>query len=79
MLRLRCKLDGLILPAWRNTLRPTLLVRDGDEVFELEKMEAAYYELIEATADDLLWLAHAGYRLLRPAPDFRLLGQLRGA
>ena len=46
---LRCMIDGLLLPA---ELRPEVLplvVFDGDESFNMQWLEAAYYELVAAS------------------------------
>jgi hypothetical protein len=70
---LRCRLDGLLLPA---VLRPTearVVAFDGDEPFPLEAVEAAFYELVTANSDELLALERGRYRLLRRAADFQLL------
>ena len=75
---LRCLIDGLLLPA---ALVPTpaapdqaaLLAYDGDEAFTLEAVEVVYYELVEATPEEMLGLQRARYRLLRHAADFRPL------
>jgi hypothetical protein len=72
---LRCKLDGLLLDACRHSIRPAIRVFDGDESFEMERMEAAYYELVRSTAADLNWIHRTGYRCLRLASDFALIGE----
>ena len=69
-MKLRCLLDGLILPASLRLAWPALIAEDGDESFGLEAMEAVYYEVVTATRDE--WLAlERPYRLLRRAADFR--------
>jgi hypothetical protein len=68
---LRCLLDGLLLPATLSHGQPPLLAYDGDEAFGLEAVEALYYELVAATAEEVLGLEQARYRLLRRAEDFR--------
>ncbi len=68
---IRCVLDGLLLPAALCVQPPELLAFDGDESFALEAVEALYYELVEATRDELLGLERACFRLLRRAADFR--------
>ncbi len=71
---LRCILDGLLLPAvvrWKPDA--PLTAWDGDESFDVEPVEAAYYQMVTATRDELLNLERSHYRLLRPAPDFQLL------
>jgi hypothetical protein len=65
---LRCKVDGLLLEA--HSSGSTLVALDGDETFEMERVEAFHYELAAATPDEAIWLEQAGYRLLRKAPDF---------
>jgi hypothetical protein len=71
---LRCKLDGLLLPALvRSRATPPILAYDGDEAFPVEAVEATYYEMVTATRDELLQLEQARYRLLKPAWDFQLL------
>jgi hypothetical protein len=70
---LRCVLDGLLLPAELadNPLR--LIAYDGMEAFEMEAMEAVYYELVEATPEEILGLQTARFRMLRRAEDFELV------
>jgi hypothetical protein len=70
---LRCLLDGLLLPATVQPARlpPALVAFDGDEAFAVEALEALYYEVVDATAEELLGLEEARYRLLRRADDFR--------
>jgi hypothetical protein len=70
---LRCLLDGLLLPALLRPAEPPLLAFDGDESFGLEAVEALFYEIVDATPDELLELERARYRLLRQAGDFELL------
>jgi hypothetical protein len=71
---LRCILDGLLLPAVVR-LKPgaPLTAWDGDEPFDVEPVEAVYYQMVTATRDELLHLERAQYRLLKPAHDFQLL------
>ena len=47
---------------------------DGDEAFGLEAVEALYYEIVSADAEELLRLERAHFRLLRRADDFLLVG-----
>ncbi len=68
---LRCLVDGLLLEARLQPAQPPLLAYDGDEAFNLEAVEALFYEVVSATADELLGLERACYRLLRCAADFR--------
>lgn len=70
---LRCVLDGLLLPAELSETPLALIVYDGLEAFEMEALEAVYYEVVEATPDELLGLQGVRYRLLRRAADFELL------
>ena len=70
-MKLRCLLDGLILPAFLRPAWPPLIARDGDESFALEALEAMYYEVVTATRDEWLALERVPYRLLRRAADFR--------
>jgi hypothetical protein len=70
---LRCVLDGLLLPAELSTHPSALIVYDGVEAFEMEAVEALYYEVVEATPDELLSLQGPRFRLLRRAADFELL------
>ena len=72
---LRCKLDQLMLLALRHPKRPTLVLCEGDEEFELERVEATFYELVAATEDELLWLQTVGYRLLTRADEFELMAE----
>lgn len=68
---LRCILDGLLLPA--EIVTGTAVVAwDGDESFEMEALEALYYEMVEATEEELVRLERGRYRLLKRAPDFQL-------
>jgi hypothetical protein len=69
--KLRCLLDGLLLPARLRAGTPPLLAFDGEESFAVEAVEAMFYEVVSATRDELLGLQRACYRLLRPAADFR--------
>ena len=71
---LRCKLDGLLLPAELRSALPHLIAYDGDEAFAVEAVEATFYELLTATADELLGLERAHYRLLSRASEFVLVG-----
>ncbi len=70
---IRCLLDGLLLDATVGRLGAPVTAYDGDEAFGLEAIEAAYYEVVAADADELLGLEQAHYRLLRRAQDFSLL------
>lgn len=74
---LRCRLDGLILDAQPQFERSVLLAFDGDEGFDMERMEVLHYELIAASQQDLTWLQRVGYRCLRTAADFTLLPDLQ--
>jgi hypothetical protein len=76
---LRCKLDGLLLFAHRQPRAPVLAAYDGGEAFEMERVEAIYYEVAAATRDELLWLETAGYRLLKRSADFELIACRRPA
>lgn len=69
-MRLRCILDGLLVPAEVRPLERGVLAYDGDECFELEALEATYYEVVSATRDEWLALERMHYRLLRRAVDF---------
>jgi hypothetical protein len=69
--KIRCTLDGLMLQAEMHPTRDALVVFDGDEAFVMEAVEAVFYELVSATAEELLQLERARYRLLRRAEDFR--------
>jgi hypothetical protein len=71
---LRCKLDGLLLPAELRPAAPHLVAYDGDEAFGVEAIEASFYEVVAATLDELLSLERAHYRLLRQAAEFVLTG-----
>jgi hypothetical protein len=70
---LRCILDGLLLPAVLCVELSALIVYDGVEAFELEAVEALYYEVVEASANELVGLQGPRYRMLRRAADFDLL------
>ncbi len=68
---LRCLLDGLLLPA--ELVLDGLVAWDGDECFALEALEALFYEVVTATAEEWAALERARYRLLRRADDFHWL------
>lgn len=70
---LRCVIDGLLLPAEMGDHHTPLIAYDGDESFAVEVIEAHYYELVEAAADELLHLEKHQYRLLKRADDFHLV------
>jgi hypothetical protein len=76
---LRCRIDDLLLDARPHPRYDTLIAYDGDEGFEMERVEAVYYELVAATPHDLTWLDQAGYRCLRLAPDFTFIPLRRRA
>ena len=76
---LRCAIDGLLLYAEPHLRTGTLVAFDGDEPFAMERVEAAHYELMQATLDEVLWLERAGYRLLRRSADFRFTRRLKPA
>jgi hypothetical protein len=67
---LRCMLDGLLLEGAFGADDPTLVAFDGDEPFAMEALEALYYEVVSATAEELVRLERGRYRLLRRAADF---------
>lgn len=67
-MKLRCMMDGLILPARVEGNR--LLAWDGEESFEIGRLEASFYEIIEAKQSEWQELARKGYRILRWADDF---------
>ena len=69
---LRCKLDGLLLRGHVSRRLTALVAHDGDESFLMDALEALYYEVVSATAEELLWLEQAHYRLLHRGPNFRL-------
>ena len=71
---LRCKLDGLLLPAEFRCAYPPLIAYDGDESFGVEAVEAGFYEVLSATPDEMLALEQAHYRLLRRASQFVMVG-----
>jgi hypothetical protein len=68
---LRCTIDRLLLRAIRHPITSKIVAFDSGESFEMERVEAMHYELVAASADDILWLEKVGYRLLRRAADFR--------
>lgn len=72
---LHCTLDGLLLDAFLRPDSQTLIAVDGDEPFAMEAVEAMFYEVVGATRDELLGLERAGYRLLKVAMDFEMLGR----
>ena len=67
---LRCVLDGLLLRGCVGADDPSLVAYDGPEAFVLEALEALYYEVVSATAEELVRLERGHYRLLRRASDF---------
>ena len=69
---LRCTMDGLLLPAEVRSDARGVVAYDGGEAFRLEAVEALFYEIVSATCEEVLRLQRAGYRLLRPAADFRV-------
>jgi hypothetical protein len=69
-MKLRCRMDGLIVPARVESNR--LLAWDGEESFEMGKMEASFYEIVEANQSEWQELARKGYRILRWASDFKV-------
>lgn len=69
-MKLRCRMDGLIVLA--RVERSRVLAWDGDESFEMGKMEASFYEIIEANQLEWQELARKGYRILRWASDFKV-------
>lgn len=71
MLTLRCLLDGLLLPAYLDQGQPPLIAIDGDEAFALEAVEAMYYELVEATAEEVLDLERRTTACSAGPPIFR--------
>ncbi len=75
-MKLRCLLDGLLLPAHLPDGRPPLVAWDGNEPFAVEAVEAVYYEVVAATPEELLGLERACYRLLRRAEDFKQAREL---
>lgn len=67
-MKLRCRLDGLVLPA---RLEPGRLIAwDGEECFEMGRKEAKFYEIIEATGSEWQELARYNYRVFRWMQDF---------
>lgn len=72
-MRIRCTLDGLVLRAELSASRDELIVFDGEESFVMDAVEALYYHLVAATADEVRRLAQSRYRLLRRAADFELV------
>jgi hypothetical protein len=71
---IRCLLDGLLLDATVAGGDALVTAYDGDEAFGLEAVEALFYEIVSAAADELLGLERAHFRLLRRADDFLLTG-----
>jgi hypothetical protein len=68
--KIRCKLDDLLLHAEMHPTLPILVAFDGDEPFVMEAVEALMYELVSATPEEIVRLEQAYYRLLRYAGDF---------
>ena len=61
---IRCVLDGLLLRATVGRGPGPVLAYDGDEAFGLEAVEALFYEVVSATADELLGLERAAQSAL---------------
>ena len=70
---IRCRLDGLLLSAVLTEHDSCLIAYDGNEPFGMEATEALHYELVRATAEEVLGLERAHYRLLRQATDFHFV------
>ena len=70
---IRCLLDGLLLDATVTDGAAPVTAYDGDEPFGLEALEALYYEIVAADAEELRGLERARFRLLRRADDFQLV------
>ena len=70
---IRCLLDGLLLGATVAGGGAPVTAYDGDESFGLEAVEALYYEIVAADAEELLGLERAHFRLLRRADDFQFV------
>jgi hypothetical protein len=66
----------LLLEAFLHAGAKRLIAFDGDEGFEMEAVEAAFYELVSAAPQELLDLERLQYRLLRRADDFRISGEV---
>lgn len=71
---LRCTIDHLLLPA--EIRNGQVIAFDGEEGFFMEKVEATYYEILAATAQELTMLQRAQYRLLQRGEDFQLIDEL---
>jgi hypothetical protein len=71
--KLRCVVDGLELHAELHPASRLLRAYDGGESFILDALEAKFYEIAAASADELLALERSRYRLLRRAGDFQHL------
>lgn len=67
---IRCLLDGLLLHARVGGRGAPVTAYDGDEAFDLEAVEALFYEIVSADSDELLGLEQARFRLLRRSDDF---------
>jgi hypothetical protein len=73
-LTIRCLIDGLLLHATVGCGGGPVLAYDGAEAFALEAVEALFYEIVSASAEEILGLEQARFRLLRRAADFRGAG-----
>ncbi len=51
--------------------RLALVLRDEDQEFEIDRVEAVFYQLIAASTDEVLALEDAGYILQMPRPRHR--------
>jgi len=49
----------------------SLVLKEDNEQFELDRVEAIFYQLIAATTDEVLALEDAGYILQMPRPRNR--------
>jgi hypothetical protein len=64
-----------MLHAWIDPRRRAIVVRDGDEEFAMDRVEAAYYDIVEATDRELLCIEGLGYRLLGNWAKSRIKGK----
>jgi hypothetical protein len=51
--------------------RLALVLKDENEEFELDRVEAIFYQLVAASTDEVLALEDAGYILQMPRPRNR--------
>lgn len=67
-MKLRCIMDGLELEGFWEMGK--LILRDGEEVFSLQKQEAGHYEVFKASIWEWQEILRQGFLNLRWAADY---------